>query len=451
MLGAEMKSTGEVLGIGKNMREALYKGLLAAGYRLKKSGGVFVSVRDMDKDEIAAITKKFADQKFKIYATEGTGAVLKKAGINVATVKKIHEDPTDNTQTLLKSGKIDYIISTSAKGRDPARDSVKIRRLATMNKIPCLTSLDTANALADCLLGKFSENNTELVDINDMRKDKMKLKFTKMHGAGNDYIYINCFENVVNSPESLSVYLSDRHFGIGGDGIVLICPSDAADAKMRMFNLDGSEGKMCGNAIRCVAKYLYDGGIVKKTEMSIETLSGIKKLKLFTQSGRVARVSVDMGRAILKAKEIPVLSEKDTVVNERVKIGDAEYNITCVSMGNPHCIVFCDDIDSLDLEKLGPFFENDKIFPERVNTEFVKVAAPDKLAMRVWERGSGETLACGTGACAATAAAVLNGYCGEGRDITVKLLGGELTVNYGKDGVILTGDAKLVFEGIVEI
>ncbi|MDR2091056.1 MAG: carbamoyl-phosphate synthase large subunit [Clostridiales bacterium] len=451
MLGAEMKSTGEVLGIGKNLREALYKGLLAAGYRLKKSGGVFVSVRNQDKNEIAAITKKFADQKFKIYATEGTGAVLKKAGIAVTTVKKIHENPTDNTQTLLKSGKVDYIISTSAKGRDPARDSVKIRRLATMNKIPCLTSLDTANALADCLLGKFGENNTELVDINDMRKDKMKLKFTKMHGAGNDYIYINCFENAVNSPESLSVYLSDRHFGIGGDGIVLICPSKSADAKMRMFNLDGSEGKMCGNAIRCVAKYLYDKDIVKKTEMSIETLSGIKKLKLFTQSGKVARVSVDMGRAILNAKEIPVVSEKETVVNERVSIGGAEYNITCVSMGNPHCIVFCDEIDSLDLEKLGPLFENDKIFPERVNTEFVKVAGADNLTMRVWERGSGETLACGTGACAAAAAAVLNGYCEAGRDITVKLLGGELTVNYGKDGVVMTGDAKLVFEGVVEI
>ncbi|MDR3262954.1 MAG: carbamoyl-phosphate synthase large subunit [Clostridiales bacterium] len=451
MLGAEMKSTGEVLGLGKNLQEALYKGLLAAGYRLKKTGGVFISVRNQDKNEIAAIAKKFADQKFKIYATFGTADVLKKAGIDVATVQKIHENPADNTQSLLKSGKIDYIISTSAKGRDPARDSVKIRRLATMNKIPCLTSLDTANALADCLLGKFSESNTELVDINNMRKVKMKLNFTKMHGAGNDYIYINCLENTVNSPESLSVYLSDRHFGIGGDGIVLICPSEVADAKMRMFNLDGSEGKMCGNAIRCIAKYLYDKDIVKKTDMTVETLSGIKKLKLFTQSGRVAKVSVDMGKAILNAKEIPVLSDKERVIDEKVKIGDTEYRITCVSMGNPHCIVFCDDIDSLDLERLGPQFENNKIFPERVNTEFVKVTGQNDIAMRVWERGSGETLACGTGACAAAAAAVLNGYCKEGRDIKVKLLGGELTVNYTANAVILTGDAKLVYEGTVEI
>ncbi|MDR2046349.1 MAG: carbamoyl-phosphate synthase large subunit [Clostridiales bacterium] len=451
MLGAEMKSTGEVLGIGKNLQEALYKGLLAAGYRLKKSGGVFISVRNQDKGEIAAIAKKFADQKFKIYATEGTAEILKKAAINVAVVKKIHEDPTDNTRTLIKSGKIDYIISTSAKGRDPARDSVKIRRLATMNKIPCLTSIDTANALAECLLGRFSESNTELVDINNMRKDKMKLKFTKMHGAGNDYIYINCFENAINSPESLSAYLADRHFGIGGDGIVLICPSDVADAKMRMFNLDGSEGKMCGNAIRCVAKYLYDKDIVKKTEMRIETLSGIKKLKLFTKSGKVSRVSVDMGRAITAAKEIPVAFGKDSVINERVTIGGADYDITCVSMGNPHCIVFCDDIDVLDLQKLGPLFENHELFPERVNTEFVKIINSNGIAMRVWERGSGETLACGTGACAAAAAAVLNGFCEKNADITVKLLGGELTVNYGDGGVVMTGDAKLVYEGVVEI
>ncbi|MDR1906077.1 MAG: carbamoyl-phosphate synthase large subunit [Clostridiales bacterium] len=451
MLGAEMKSTGEVLGLGKNLQEALYKGLLAAGYRLKKTGGVFISVRNQDKDEIAAIAKKFYDQKFNIYATTGTADVLKKAGIHVATVAKIHENSQENTQTLLKSGKVDYIISTSAKGRDPARDSVKIRRLATMNKIPCLTSLDTANALAECLLGKFRESNTELVDINDMRKDKMELKFTKMHGAGNDYIYINCFENTVSSPESLSVYLSDRHFGIGGDGIVLICPSDSADAKMRMFNLDGSEGKMCGNAIRCVAKYLYDKGLVKKTDMSIETLSGIKRLKLFTQGGKVTRVSVDMGKAILTVKDIPVIFDKDKVINEKVKIGDEEYNITCISMGNPHCIVFCDDIDSLDLAKTGPIFESHAIFPERVNTEFVKVLSENNIAMRVWERGSGETLACGTGACAAATAAVLNGYCKEGSDINVKLLGGELTVNYTKDGVIMTGDAKLVYEGVVEI
>jgi carbamoyl-phosphate synthase large subunit len=452
MLGAEMKSTGEVLGLGKNLQEALYKGLLAAGYRLRKSGGVFVSVRNQDKSEIAAIAKKFYDQKFKIYATAGTSEVLKKAGIAVTTVQKIHENPTDNTQTLLKSGKVDYIISTSAKGRDPARDSVKIRRLATANKIPCLTSIDTANALADCLLGKFSEENTELVDINNMRKDKMQLKFTKMHGAGNDYIYINCFENVsINSPESLSVYLSDRRYGVGGDGVILICPSDVADAKMRMFNLDGSEGKMCGNGIRCVAKYLYDKGIVKKTEITIETLSGIKALTLFTQGGKVARVSVNMGKAILTAKDIPVIFPKEQVVNEKVKVGNKEYKITCVSMGNPHCIVFCDDIEALDLEKIGPIFERDKMFPERVNTEFVKVIGESSISMRVWERGSGETLACGTGACAAVVAAVLNGYCKEGQDIKVKLLGGELTVKYTSGEVIMTGDAKLVYEGVVEI
>ena len=452
MLGAEMKSTGEVLGIGKNLNEALYKGLLAAGYKLKKSGGVFISVRNQDKGEIAAIAKKFYEMRYKLYATKGTAEVLKTEGIKAQVVDKIHENASDNTQTLLKSGKVDYIISTSAKGRDPARDSVKIRRLATMNKIPCLTSIDTAGALAECLLGKFSETNTELVDINDMRKDKLKLSFTKMQGSGNDYIYINCFERTVNSPESLSAFLADRHYGIGGDGIVLICPSDAADAKMRMFNLDGSEGKMCGNAIRCVAKYLYDKGIVKKNEMRIETLSGIKTLNVFTSDGKVSSASVDMGKAVFKAKEIPViLGKKDKVIDEKVEIGGAHYRITCVSMGNPHCVVFTDDIASVDIQRLGPLFEYDRMFPERVNTEFVKVVGPNRLEMRVYERGSGETLACGTGACAAAAAAVVNGYAKEGEDIKVSLPGGELTVNYTKKAVIMTGDAKLVFEGVVEI
>lgn len=278
------------------------------------------------------------------------------------------------------------------------------------------------------------------------------MKFTKMHGIGNDYIYFNCLEKEIENPEELSIKLSDRHFGVGGDGIVLILPSDKADFRMRMFNADGSEGKMCGNATRCIGKYVYDKGITDKKEITLETLSGIKTLKLsVNEKNKVESVEVNMGEAILKASEIPVKSDKEKVINERIKIADSEYNITCVSMGNPHCVVYMDEIDNLDLEKLGPKFENDSIFPERVNTEFIKVIDENTLKMRVWERGSGETWACGTGACAAVVSSVLNGYCKYDTPIKIKLLGGELTIKFMKKGLVyMSGPAEFVFEGSIE-
>ncbi|HHW31201.1 MAG TPA: carbamoyl-phosphate synthase large subunit [Clostridiaceae bacterium] len=450
-LGPEMKSTGEVLGIGKTLNEALYKGLVAAGYKMRKKGGVLITVRDSDKGEIADVARKFCNLGFSLYATKGTGKVLSAAGLSCKTINKIHESVLNNSMTILESGMISYVISTSERGRDPADDDVKLRRKACRLGIPCLTSLDTANALAESLMSSYSEINTELVNINEMRVERMKLEFTKMQGCGNDYIYINCFEREINCPESLSVALSDRHFGIGSDGIVLICKSDVADAKMRMFNLDGSEGKMCGNAIRCVAKYLYDNGIVKKSEMTIETLSGIKTLKNNTKNGLVSSVRVDMGRAELEPSKIPVLLQGESVINEPVEVSGKLYHITCVSMGNPHAVVFSHEIDHLNLKEIGPLFENHQLFPERVNTEFVKVIDNNTLKMRVWERGSGETLACGTGACAAAVAAVLNGYCNKGEDIRVLLLGGELIINYTDERVYMTGDCHKVFEGVVEI
>lgn len=275
----------------------------------------------------------------------------------------------------------------------------------------------------------------------------MKLRFTKMHGCGNDYVYVNCFEEEVKDPVSLSIAISDRHFGVGGDGLVLICPSDRADAKMRMFNADGSEGKMCGNAIRCVGKYLYDHGIVRKTTVTIETLSGIKTLELFLKDGKVDSAQVNMGPAILIPSEIPVNLPGERAVAVPVKIAGEEHTITCVSMGNPHCIVFGGDPYELDLPKIGPLFENDPLFPERVNTEFIEVLDDHTLNMRVWERGSGETWACGTGACAAAVAAVLNGFCKKGKDISVRLRGGELTIRYTDDAVFMTGKATEVFHG----
>ena len=278
------------------------------------------------------------------------------------------------------------------------------------------------------------------------------MKFTKMQGIGNDYIYFNCLEKEIENPEELSIKLSDRHFGVGGDGIVLILPSDKADFRMRMFNADGSEGKMCGNATRCIGKYVYDKGITDKKEITLETLSGIKTLKLsVNEKNKVESVEVNMGEAILKASEIPVKNNKEKVINERIKIADSEYNITCVSMGNPHCVVYMDEIDNLDLEKLGPKFENDSIFPERVNTEFIKVIDENTLKMRVWERGSGETWACGTGACAAVVSSVLNGYCKYDTPIKIKLLGGELTIKFMKNGLVyMSGPAEFVFEGSIE-
>jgi len=450
-LGPEMKSTGEVLGIGKDLREALYKGLVAAGYKLQKRGGVLITVRDSDKPEAVNIARKFAKCGFTIYATRGTADYLSARGFKVHAVGKIHEEKANNKAALLEKGEVSYIISTSTKGRDPAQDDVKLRRRAVALGIPCLTSVDTADALAECLLSGYSEINTELIDINNLRSEHLKLKFTKMQGCGNDYIYINCFDTEINSPESLSVFLSDRHYGVGSDGIVLILPSETADARMRMFNLDGSEGRMCGNAIRCIAKYLYDNNIVRKKNMTIETLSGIKSLKLYTKNGLVSSVRVDMGKAELKPEKIPVNLDGENIIARKVLIGNTEYDITCVSMGNPHCVVFCEDVDALKLPEIGPLFEYNPLFPDRVNTEFVQIVGENTLKMRVWERGSGETMACGTGACAAAVAAVLNGYCKKDEDILVQLLGGDLIIRYTDDTVYMTGECKKVFDGEVEI
>ncbi|MDR0513500.1 MAG: diaminopimelate epimerase, partial [Treponema sp.] len=369
----------------------------------------------------------------------------------VQTVKKISDNAENNIATLLESRQISYIISTSEKGRDPAADSVKIRRRAVLLGSPCLTSIDTANAVADSLLSGYSEINTELVDINQMRSERIKLPFTKMHGCSNDHIYINCFDLAINSPESLTALLADRHAGIGGDGVVLILRSDCADAKLRIFDLDGSEDTVGGNALRCAAKYLYDNGIVKKRQMKIQTLSGVRDLTLYTRDGLVSSVKVDMGKAELRPEKIPVKLEGESVVARPVTIGGKEYAITCVSMSNPHAVVFCDHLDTLDLRSIGPQFEKDALFPDRVNTEFVEVMARNHLKMRVWERGSGETQACGTGACAAVVAAVLNGHCDKGIDIKVQLLGGDLFINYTGETVYMSGDCVKVFDGVVEI
>lgn len=274
------------------------------------------------------------------------------------------------------------------------------------------------------------------------------MKFTKMHGLGNDYVYVNCFEESVENPSEAARYLSDRHTGIGSDGLILICPSDTADFEMRMYNADGSRSEMCGNGIRCVGKYVYDHGLTEKTSISVETLGGIKYLDLTVEDGQAVLIRVDMGEPELRADHIPVVREaEERVINEAVTVDGREYRMTGVSMGNPHAVVFLEDIKGLDIEKIGPKFENHERFPNRINTEFVRVIDRETIEMRVWERGSGETMACGTGACAAAVASILNGLAE--RRVTVRLLGGDLLIEWDQETgkVYMTGPAVTVFEG----
>ena len=451
-LSPEMKSTGEVLGIGKTVSEALFKGLVSAGIRLPAPGeetGVLLSVDEYDRYEVLSLARKFHDLGCRLYATADTAASIATLGIPVATVDDIRE--TASTAALLESGAIHYIVYTGALRDDTMNDYIALHRKALLLGIACLTSLDTANALADIIASRYTQQSTELVDINHMRSERQQLPFCKMQATGNDYIYFDCFEREISCPESLCVSVCRSHFGVGADGVVLIGPSEIADARMRIYNRDGSEGMMGGNAIRCVGKYLYDTGRVVRDEMSIETASGVKMLKLYTRYGKVSSVAVDMGRADLDVKKLPCTLPVRRAINYPVRIGGQLTSITCVSMGNPHCVVFTDQVDTLDLESVGPQFENAEIFPERVNTEFVRVVNRTTLRMRCYERGNGETMACGTGACAAVVAAVENGLCQKNTDINVHVKGGILTVSYSDDAVTLLGNAELVYTGTLEL
>lgn len=277
------------------------------------------------------------------------------------------------------------------------------------------------------------------------------MKFTKMQGLGNDYVYVNCMEQMVEDAVETARRVSDRHFGIGSDGLILICPSDKADFEMRMYNADGSRGEMCGNGIRCVGKYVYDYGLTDKTSLSVETLGGIKHLFLEVEGGKVSLVKVDMGPAILEPEKIPVTAEGSRVVDEPLCVDGKTFRMTCVSMGNPHAVIYVDDVQGMDLEKTGPSFENHERFPNRINTEFAHVLDRNTVEMRVWERGSGETLACGTGACAVAVASILNGYTED--QVTVRLLGGDLKIEWDRETnkVYMTGPAEVVFDGEIRL
>lgn len=278
------------------------------------------------------------------------------------------------------------------------------------------------------------------------------MKFTKMHGCGNDYVYVNCFEEKIENPHAAAKFVSDRHFGIGSDGMICIHPSDKADFRMAMYNSDGSEGAMCGNGVRCIAKYVYDYGLTDKTRITIETKGGIKELDLTVEDGKVTWVNVDMDAPVLDAEKIPVnYDEEKQVIDKPVIVDGREYRITCISMGNPHGVVFVDSVDDLEIERLGPMFENHPMFPDRVNTEFIEVIDDHTVKMRVWERGSGETLACGTGACASAYACYLNKK--TGKNVLVHLLGGDLQINYDeeKHTIFMKGPATKVFDGEIDL
>lgn len=448
ILGPEMKSTGEVLGIGKTLQEALFKGLVSAGFKLKsekENRGVYISVRDVDKYDAVKLAKKFMDVGVTIYATKGTADAIKGLGNDFVLVRD------DDIYKYLEDGKIDFIVNTCPNTRSYIDAHTKLRTRALQLGIACMTSLDTANALADILASRFTERNTELVNLNKMRKEKLKINFVKMQSLGNDGVYLNNFNGEIVCPESMAILFSDRNFGIGSNGLAVIGKSDVADAKMEIYNKDGSDGRTSGTSLICSGKFLYDNGIVPKTTMTIETLSGIRQLTLFLSDGKVSGTSADMGKPVLAPKDIPCSLEGESVIDRAVKLRGKEYRVTCLSLGNPHMVTFVDRVDDVDLAKTGTAFEYAPFFPDRVNAEFVRVVNPNTLKLRVWERANGEVLASGTGACAAVVAAVLNGYCERGADVTVKTRGGDVVVNYDGERVVMTSSANLVFEGVIRL
>ena len=452
LLGPEMKSTGEVLGVAGTLSEALYKGLVAAGYQMDRRGGVLFSVKRTDRREIYDTAKRFLHLGCTLYATPGNARALRSAGLPVTEVQKLSTGD-DAILRLMDEGTIAYVVSTSSKGRIPTRDSVRIRRKAVEKSIPCLTSIDTANALADSMESRYSQLNTELVDLNHRRRHRERLRFSKMQASGNDYLCSDCRRQRIDTPAGLAVRLSERHFGIGAEGVCLLYPSDRADFRMVVYNLDGTAATMGGNAIGCLAKYAYDRGIIppERLSVSVETAGGVRAVRLYKRNGIVRAAEVAMGRARFESVAVPVELPVPRVLDYAVDVGRG-YRITCVNVGNPHAVAFVEDVDTLDVASEGPLLEHASIFPERVNAEFVRVLDETTLRMRVWERGSGETWACGTGACAAVAAAVENGLCAADTDIAVKVPGGVLSVRYSSDGSLhMRGEVDLVFEGVVEL
>ncbi|MCM1437961.1 MAG: carbamoyl-phosphate synthase large subunit [Roseburia sp.] len=453
-LGPEMKSTGEVLGIGKTIEEALFKGLVSAGFNMKhptkqRPSGIYFTINDQDKLEIINIVKKFADLGLTLYATKGTADVIRSLGLDCTDVARLSTN--DEIFKLMDDGKIDYIVYTGKTDIESITNYMSLHHHAILLGITVLTSLDTTNALADVIAGRYNQFNTELVDINKLRTEKMKLDFCKMHSCGNDYIIFNNMDGAITCPESLAINFSDRHYAIGADGIVMIEKSDVADAKMRVFNHDGSDGGLGANPMRCVAKYLFDNRIISSEEISIENSGIVRKLTVNSFNGVASSVAVNLGKPSFVASEIPCSLDGE-IIDREVVLDGKSYKITCVNVGNAHCVIFVDRVENIDMEALGQALIYSGMFPAGIFLECVRVVNSVTVKMRVWEKVNGETWACGSAAAAAAIAAIINGKCVKGETITVKLKGGDLFVKLDDNGEAeLDGFVKQSFKGIIEI
>ena len=449
-LSPEMKSTGEVLGLGKDLQEAMFKGLVSAGYQVEreKRGGILISVNRRDQPEVVETARKLSELGYQLYATDGTAREIERQGTDVEVVGKLGKD--SRVFEMLEAGEIDFVILTGSTEPAYIRDFIHLNHRCVQLGIPCLTSLDTASALTDILASGFKQSNTELVDICHLRQERDKLPFVKMESCGNDFLFVDNEKGEITCPESLCLTLCDRHHGVGADGIVLVEPSERADARIRVFDADGSEEITAGNALRCAAKYLYDRGRTSGEELQIEMESGVKAIRVYTTDGKVSSASVHLDRAILAENPLCIPTPETTVVDYPVHIGGRPFEITCVDVDEPHCVVFCPRVTDVNMELLGPQFETAPYFPQRVHVDFVQVLNRRTIKMRSWERGCGETQANGTGACAAVVAAVKKGLCEEHQDILVRMRGGELNVIYGDGKATLTGDARMVYFGETE-
>lgn len=452
-LGPEMKSTGEVLGIGRTMEEALFKGLVSAGFNMKhptkqQPSGIYFTINDQDKFEIVNIVKKFADLGLTFYATKGTANVIRSLGLECTDVNRISTN--DDIFKLMDEGKIDYVVYTGKTDIESITNYMSLHHHAILLGITVLTSLDTTNALADVIAGRYNQFNTELIDINNLGKEKLKLQFCKMHSCGNDYILFNNMDGKITCPESLAINFSDRHCGIGGDGVVIIEKSDIADAKVRIYGRDGSDSGIAANAIRCAAKYLFDKAIVKSENISVENCSKIFNMSVNCFNGVASSVSIKIDKPTFDAGAISPLTDK--VLNRTINLDGRDYNVTLVNVGNPHCVIFFEKIDEVNIDAIGQALLYSGYFPNGVYLECVRVVNAVTLRMRVWDKLNGETWACGTAAAAAVAAAAANGFCKNDELITVKLTGGDLFVSFmNEEGMEIDGTVKQSFEGIIEI
>ena len=439
-LGPEMKSTGEVLGIGKTIEEALFKGLVSAGFNMrhptkKRPSGIYFTINDQDKFEIVNIVKKFADLGLTLYATKGTAKVIRSLGLECTDVARLSSN--EEIIKLMDGGKVDYIVYTGKTDMESISNYISLHHHAILKGITVLTSLDTTNALADVIAGRYNEFNTELVDINNLRTEKLRLNFCKMHSCGNDFIFFDNMKGEITCPESLAINFSDRHYAIGADGIVVLENSDVADAKVRVFNSDGSDGGLAANPIRCAAKYLFDKGFVNSDELTVESCGTVKLLTVNSFNGKASSVSVKLGKP------------KVTANAGGVTVNGVTYVINCVNVGNSHCIIFTDNIDRIDLEVLGQAVA--EIYPD-ANIACVRVVNNLTIKARVWVPRNGETFSCGTAAAAAAVAAIRKGDCRYDENVTVKLKGGDLFVKYERGAnVEVDGTVKLSFEGSIEI